>query len=336
MKYQLIAVLLLIAIIVTGQESTTLENYPALKIAKETSLFKDDVDWNKIIPNYIKIANQSTVKIKQYEYLTNALGDEHGTFRSSQNFQIIANYTGNSQNHNPHPFDYQFHSNVINNPNATFEYKLIESNIGYLKVVGVGSQRPMETVASEIQEAIAELQEKGVDKWIVDLRYNGGGNMNPMLTGLTALLGEGNIGGSSDRLGNELSNYVIKKGQFIDTESLVIDIDNPVQNPINDKIAILVSRYTISSGEVVAIAFKGKENTRFFGQQSAGMTTVTGYDFIDNETIMLISKAYYRDRNNEVYTNGVDVDEVIEFDEYADFEDDKIIHESVKWLDEKS
>lgn len=332
MKYQLIIILLFSTTIINSQENTDLANYPALKLAKETSLFKNEVDWNLIVTNYIQIIEESEDKKKAYQYLINALGDEHGTFRSSKNFQVLAHYTGESKSTTPHPFDYQFHTEIINNPEATFEYKLLPSHIGYLKIVGVGPQRPMNIVAREIQMAIAELKEQGANKWMVDLRYNGGGNMNPMLTGLAALLGDGKIGGSSDNDGNELSNYVIKNGQFIDTKNLVIDLENPIKKPINDKIAILVSRYTISSGEVVAVGFKGKENTRFFGQQSAGMTTVTGYDFIDNETIMLISKAYYRDRNNQVYTNGVEVDEVIEFDEYATFEDDKIIQSSIEWL----
>ena len=328
MKITIASLLIFMALNLFSQ-SIDINKYPALKMAKETSLYRNDVDWELIAKEYVKLSASSESKTAQYEYLINALGDEHGIFRNAETFQIIANYTEATKENRT--FDAKFHNEVLNDINARFSYREI-NGVGYLKVVGIGPQYPMEEDAAMIQHAIAELKEKGIDKWIVDLRYNGGGNMNPMLSGLSALLGTGDIGGSSDKSGDEVQQFRIKKGKFYDTGNLVIDIKNPVKKEIKGRVAVLLSKYTASSGEIVAVAFKGRKNTRFFGERTRGLTTVTGFDRIDEKTIMLISKAYYRDRDNNIYDKGVEVDEEIEFEEFATFNEDKAIQKSMEWL----
>jgi C-terminal processing protease CtpA/Prc len=325
----LLVIIVLFPKVLVGQE-TDLSPYPALKIAKETSLYRNDLNWKEICTEYIRIANSSKDEYEKYEFLLNALGDDHGTFRRADNFQIIASYSLPVSNTRARSS--KFVNEVLNDMSARFSHKKIGDDIGYLKVVGIGPQYPMEEDAARIQNGIAELKKAGVDKWIVDLRYNGGGNMNPMLSGLSALLGNGNIGGSSDKTGIDIQNYEIRDNKFYDTENLSIDIENPVKEEIKDKVAVLLSRYTVSSGEVVAVAFKGRERTRFFGEKTKGLTTVTGFDRIDDETYMMISKAYYRDRLNNIYTNGVEPDVKIEFKEFGNSDDDRILNESIAWL----
>ncbi len=325
-----ITILLLFTSLALSCQNTDISNIPALQIAKETSLYREEVNWDTIIPHYVRLSDSEKGKTAQYEYLINSLGDEHGVFRDANTFQIIASYTKGTGE--TREFDTKFFQEVINDASARFSFEEIEGKIGYLKVVGIGPQFPMEEDASLIQDAIAQLKERGITKWILDLRFNGGGNMNPMLSGLSALLGSGYIGGSSDKSGNELQSFRIEEGKFYDTGNLVIDLENPVPTEITDSVAVLLSKYTASSGELVAVTMKGRKNTRFFGERTQGLTTVTGFDKIDPETIMLISKAYYQDRNNRIYTNGVGVEEEIEFAEFAPFEEDKIIQRSIQWL----
>jgi carboxyl-terminal processing protease len=330
MKYTTLLILFTLTPIILFAQSWDLSKYPALKIAKETSLYRNDVNWEAICEQYMKLAESPDSNYSHYEFLLNALGDDHGAFRNAKTFQIIAHAT--LQSNDQRAFNSKFHNEVLNDLNARFSYKLMDGKIGYLKVVGIGPQHPMEEDAGLIQNAIAELQGKGVNKWIVDLRFNGGGNMNPMLSGLSALLGKGNIGGSSDKSGLTIQDYEIKNNQFIDSGRNVIDIKNPVEEVITDKLAVLLSKYTASSGEVVAVAFKGRGQTRFFGERTRGKTTVTGFDRIDDETLMLISKAYYRDRLGNIYENGVNPDVEIPFEEFGPFEKDQIIQKSVLWL----
>ena len=81
------------------------------------------------------------------------------------------------------------------------------------------------------------------------------------------------------------------------------------------KIAVLTSLYTASSGEAIAVIFKGKEKTKFFGQKTLGMVTVTDWEIINDATAMTISVSYYKDRNEKIYDKYVDVDVDVPFTE---------------------
>ena len=70
----------------------------------------------------------------------------------------------------------------------------MKGNSGYLKIVGIGPRADMEKEAKNIRNAINNLSKTEVEKWIVDLRYNTGGNMNQMVTGLATLIGDGMLG----------------------------------------------------------------------------------------------------------------------------------------------
>lgn len=317
-----------------AQLPANLDEYPVLQIAKETSLYKANVDWDVVCKEYIQLAKHSEDSYEKLTYLLNATGDSHGTFRSASDYRILAHFTAWDQleERDERPSNSKFHNEVINNPNARFEFKRIGGDTGYLKVVGIGPQNPVIEDARTILGGITVLKEQGVDKWILDLRYNGGGNMNPMLAGLAPLLGDGKIGGSIDGDKEVLQTYEIKNGQFYDSGRLVADLENKLKSPSQEKVAVLTSRYTASSGELVAVAFKGRPGTVFFGEKTSGLTSVTGFDRINEDMIMLISKAFYTDRNGKVYEHGVEVDRKIVFEEYAEEENDQILLQSLEWL----
>jgi hypothetical protein len=82
---------------------------------------------------------------------------------------------------------------AIQSGKHTFQSALLPSQTGYLRVVGMPTGDNTQ-LAEPILAAICSLQTLGAKHWIVDLRYNGGGNMFPMLAGLSTILGEGEIG----------------------------------------------------------------------------------------------------------------------------------------------
>ena len=96
----------------------------------------------------------------------------------------------------------------------------------------------------------------------------------------------------------------------------------------------MLSRYTISSGELVAVAFKGRPYTRFFGESTAGYTTGNSYEHVTNDLILMISEDVFMDRNKVTYHNKVKVDELIEFQHNTTLEDDNQVNRAVKWLNE--
>ena len=206
----------------------------------------------------------------------------------------------------------------------------MDNGIGYLRIVGIGPGDVKEQ-SDFIRQGLTDLKSKAVDKWIVDLRFNGGGNMGPMISGLAPLIGEGFVAGAINK-DNEIRDFTIENGQFFNYGRLVCEMDNLPEIKTNEKVAVLVSRYTISSGELVAIAFKGRDNTTFIGEETAGYTTGNGYDKINDELVLIISQDVFIDRNKNKYDVKVGVDEKIEFQHKVSFENDNQIIRAKQWL----
>ncbi len=106
------------------------------------------------------------------------------------------------------------------------------------------------------------------------------------------------------------------------------------QSISNEKVAVLLSRYTISSGEMLAITFKGRPNTTFIGEETAGYTTGNGYDVVSDELALVISQDIFIDRNKQRYDKNVGVDFAIAFQHDTSMEDDKQINKAITWLNE--
>lgn len=262
-----------------------------------------------------------------FTYLLEQLHDSHGRF-FYQN-KPIAWYHGDPEPHQQH-IDPKVWA-IIQSGKHTFQSTLLSDNIGYLRVVGM----PMgdnTQLAEPMLAAVCSLQALGAKHWVVDLRYNGGGNMHPMLAGLSPILGDGEVGGSMDAEGNRFSTWEIRDGDTYYSGALQADVDNRCPMEVPPQVAVLTSRYTVSSGEVVAVAFKGRPNTRFFGENTAGFTTETNWQALPAGVAMSISVSYFADREGRVYKKFVPVDEEIPFDMDADPTNDAALHRAVEWL----
>jgi len=101
------------------------------------------------------------------------------------------------------------------------------------------------------------------------------------------------------------------------------------------KIAVLTSPYTASSGEALAISFKGQKNARVIGDTSAGYTTANdGFTFYGVQFLM--ANAVEADRTGHVYYDNVSPYlEVIAGDNFNDFTKDAKITAALKWMKSK-
>jgi len=306
--------------------------------SKEISLYSNSVNWDSLsIKMYSSSKNAKSMNDLKpaFEILLNGLRDHHGKIRKTSNYSILANFTDlqNSRNNDTRKFDSEIWG-IVNNIDARFEYEILPRNVGYLKVVGVGPNIDGQKEAERIRNAISKLNNNKVKEWIIDLRYNGGGNINVMLAGLAPLLDIKNVLSIQDENGNKLITAEIKEGEFWYDGINVFKINN---NPKirNSKIAILTSRWTWSSGEFIAIAFKGQKNTMFFGEETGGYTTNNSWEVINNEIALVISTGIYCDRNGNMYVQNVKPDkEVVFVVEYNKQKDGGII-EAINWLKQK-
>ncbi|MCX6318624.1 MAG: S41 family peptidase [Bacteroidetes bacterium] len=190
----------------------------------------------------------------------------------------------------------------------------------------------MEKEAKKIRESVIALHKQKVENWIIDLRYNTGGNMNPMMAGIAPLVGEGLVGSTVNGAHEKQFDWEIKNSNFIYFGYQAVTLPALPKFKKEPKIAVLTSRWTVSSGEIVATALKGRPNTRFFGETTGGYTTNDGWDVINNEVILAISTGMYADRNGHVYEVNIPVDTAIPFEVIKDTEKDPCIVAAKKWL----
>ena len=224
---------------------------------------------------------------------------------------------------------------LINDGSIKFEYQVLSGEVGYLKIVGIAPNVDMKKESIKIRNAVLNLAQKKVKTWIIDLRYNGGGNMNPMMAGLGTLLGDGLVGKLVKKNGEKIFDWEIKNGNFIYNGAQPVNLPNQPTFINIPKVAVLLSLWTVSSGELVATAFKGRPNTAFFGEATGGYSSNTNWEIINNEIILNISSGIYCDRNGIIYEHKIPVDFEIPFEIVKDIEQDNCIQEAKMWLNAK-
>jgi len=179
-------------------------------------------------------------------------------------------------------------------------------DLGYVLVPGLrGTDAAAgEAFATGLCEQIARLAPTSTKGWILDLRQNTGGNMWPMLSGVHALLGDGEVGAFRDR------NGVATSWRARAPKACGADL-------AHHRVAVLVGPKTGSSGEAVAVSFRARPGTRFFGQPTAGLATANrGYPLPDGGALRL-TRAMMLDRSGVAYPHGIQPEQPVPSDQDA-------------------
>lgn len=159
----------------------------------------------------------------------------------------------------------------------------------------------------------------GTCGYLVDLRGNQGGNMWPMVLGTSALLGDGWKSFEVDRAGRLSSYATLKNGAAViesgDQAGLTI-IDLPNWRPLPQlaamPVAVLIDDAVGSSGEGVAVAFRSRPRTRFFGERTSGHASSNEGFVVDDRVNVVVTTAMMADRYGRIYPEGLDPDEMVE------------------------
>ena len=188
---------------------------------------------------------------------------------------------------------------------------------------------------NEIRDVICNLKIKNPKGWIIDLRCNIGGNMNPMLAGIAELIPNANLGGDTKDGTNFYSKWSFKEGNFYENGNSNYKTDLKCENLKNDsRIAVLTSKYTASAGEVVTSSLKGQKNIRIIGQKTSGLSSTNGWFVLSDKWIFAPMTAYYMSEDKTVHNDGIIPD--IEIQENLDLDNllnGKIINRAFKWIE---
>ncbi len=215
--------------------------------------------------------------------------------------------------------------------------RLIGQKFGYLDLPqhSLAEARQMD-YASLVQQAIRAVDARRPCGWVVDLRNNAGGLFYPMLLGVGPLFGEGHVGGlvglkSSERWLYREGKVVLESGS---TAQVMGQLNQPYRlHKAGSPVAVLIGPETVSAGEALAVAFRGRPNTRFFGEPSFGFTTALRTFNLPDGARIAIATAFFADREGNPYDQQIEPDEML-FTDWGFFqsEKDEVLQGALNWL----
>jgi C-terminal processing protease CtpA/Prc len=268
----------------------------ALDIIQNNALNSSKVDWSTTRPaafDWEKDAQTPSDTYDTIQWVLQKLGDHHSFFLTPEDANQMTNSTTEDY---PAP-----------------KGNLIENKIGYVAVYqfSAQSEEEMNKYANQVQSLIIDLNTKISCGWIVDLRENLGGNMYPMIAGLGALIGEGDLGSFKDAKGN-LTHWFYRNGASGEGNEAAAKVSHPefLLSPEETPVAVLIGPKTASSGEATALSFRGRPNTRFFGKPSYGLTTGNAIFPLSDGAMIILTGVVELDRTGKEYGGSIapDVD----------------------------
>lgn len=184
-----------------------------------------------------------------------------------------------------------------------------QAGVGSVRIGSFSGPDPV-GFAILVEDQIRAADAPDLVGWIVDLRGNTGGNMWPMVAGVGSILGEGTAGAFVDPDGN-VSLWGYRAGASFQDGTPLVQMPNPHRlYQAAPRVAVLTNCTVASSGEAVAIAFRGRPNTRSFGTATRGLSTANReYPLSDGATLVL-TVSTMADRNLTLYGNVVVPDEI--------------------------
>ncbi|WP_411811539.1 S41 family peptidase [Chryseobacterium scophthalmum] len=319
----------------TSQDSTKVFYDKIFKALEVAYIYKEDYDWKKLKTETFK--NFETAKdfkssLKEVKVLFEKIGADHSK----------VTYQGKSYGPSVEilweSFSKQWMTKFATKPQ--FEAKVLDEKYGYILMPSISfndfSSENVHKIAQPLYDKIAELKSNNkLEGWIVDLRFNTGGNSTPMLLALYDLLGDNMVWGTlgidkklinSTKLNKGVYDQGEKKSAYIKSKGELID---------KSKVAVLIGGLTASSGEVTALAFKGRANTIFIGEKTLGKTTSNMVVTLPFDAIMPMSTGYDCDRNGNYYKQ-IPPDIIIsKEDNFDDLLQDKNIQEAIQFFTKK-
>jgi len=185
--------------------------------------------------------------------------------------------------------------------------------------------------AAHLHARLAAIAAHRPSGWIVDLRELDGGNPWPVLAALGPLLQGPAIGAFTAR--GERQEWVVDRGAVrLSGQAPFVDLQLPPEAAADGALAVLIGPRTADGGEAVAVAFKGRPRSRFFGSPTlgAGASTLRDQSLSDGTRLRVVSLRL-ADRAGAVYRGPLQPDAAA--DDAA--EADRSLRAAVDWLNSR-
>ncbi|SET47266.1 S41 family peptidase [[Clostridium] polysaccharolyticum] len=183
----------------------------------------------------------------------------------------------------------------------TVTYSMLEDNIGYIMIAGFKN-----TTVKQFNKAVDSLQKQKMKGLILDVRDNGGGALDAVVSITDRILSKGLIVYTKDKNGKGDKYYAKDKKK----------LDLPM--------VLLVNGNSASASEVLAGALKDHKLATLVGTKTFGKGIVQSvFSLYDGSAIKLTTSKYYTPDGNNIHDIGIEPDVVVEMNEsYDPVEDD--------------
>lgn len=266
---------------------------------------KDSVQWDPLIKSAKTILDQSSdceAAYQTVQWCFDQIKEEHSFIMPRVKAAL---YSGNVNS----PKD-PSSSKPLTGP---IRHEFIEGGIAYINVpwIATTDEAICTGYADSIQSLIRTFDQGGINKWIIDLRNNTGGNCWPMLAGLGPLLGNGVHGyfvSSKENIPISYKNGVVMQGK----QARCI-VSNPYTLEEDKKtIIVLTGKKTSSAGEIVALSFKGRNDVYLYGEPTAGLTTANATYSLSDGSMLVLTVCKEADRSGKIVEGKIRPDEFIQ------------------------
>jgi len=184
----------------------------------------------------------------------------------------------------------------------TVSYEMLEEKIGYIYVSGFEK-----VTLHQFEDALIALDADGMEKLVIDLRDNPGGNLSTVCEMLDLLLPEGLIVYTEDKYGNK--------------EEIKSDGEHQLDIPL----AVLVNGNSASASEIFAGAIQDYKAGTLVGTTTYGKGIVQNiYQMTDGTSLKITTSEYFTPNGRNIHGIGIEPDIVVEYDEAAPEKDNQL------------
>ncbi|MGW1705181.1 S41 family peptidase [Streptomyces sp. NPDC002206] len=285
----------------------------ALDIMERNSLLSAEVDWAAVRRGAFDQAGTAQTPAETYGAVRQALRDledQHSQFMDPD--QTRETLSASAEDVVPP------------------EGRMLTDDVGYLALPPVPNDEAADNYVRQARAVVSKNDGQGACGWVIDLRSNWGGTMWGPLAAVGPILGDGNTGAFVEADGKK-TVWTVKNGtprQYLDDWGPAQPLSRPMP-----PVAVLTGRTTRSAAEAVTIAFRGRPDTRSFGEPTSGAPTANAYHRLSDGAAIFLTQAREADRTGRVYNGPIAPDREIHDDaRNLSSHGDQVLIAATRWL----
>lgn len=254
-------------------------------LLKKESVNRHNINWDNFTDEVFRVAqNSQTIKdtYPAIDYAISQLKDNHSYFA-----QAIGE------------------DNFEEKPLPELEDEKSPTSVGYIRIpFCIGDELQTKQYIKHITDKIKQQNSPQIKGWIIDLRDNFGGNMWPMMAAVGSFLNTGTQGYFIDA-DNKAVEWRFENGKAY-SDTIILAENKCIINLFGkNRIAVLINNKTASSGEAMAVLFKGYNNVKIFGVSTFGVSTGCESFTLSDGSRINLATSIFADKNKRKYGTSI-------------------------------